>query len=460
MNDNEGKDKVQILGSPLGMYSMLREDFIISVLKDDGSLDVKRLNEMLAEIAGMGANGVRDFFWIDSEEAYKKISPFWPNTEGGFEFNDDYFKNQQTIAQRCNHYNMRYYLSLFDHCGTKAAVGRWNPWRTFDDCFYGEDAKEFRHQFIDKTLDKLNTLDVGYELCNEPKRKQGLFLADTFVYLIEKDVDPYTIILGIDYFEKEHDPQYGIDYREFRKKVVKDLDDDKWEQWLKDKCISPVHNADNERIDDLWGPDVTSGGTRRFMYSADGIGINGNRPNREQVAATTRKVLAQKTTAREEDKVHFEILYGKQEGDPLNSIEGVSIAYEETWGHFPKNYKREHEDPVIPEAFNEALVIHGYRGILNREPDPDGLKDYLDFLDKGGSVLDFCRGLSTSEEFKTDREHLSSETLSTDLYRGILDREPDTVGKTETIRMIEDGKIAERAAAMLESDEFKRNFHQ
>ena len=227
------KEKIQILGSPLGMYSLLRDDYIISVLRDDGSLDERKLNVLIGKIANMGANGLRDFFWIDTREAYEKISPF--RHEGGqtFTFHGNYFDNQGTIARVCNHYGMRYYLTLFDHCGTKRGVGDWSPWRFFSDFFYGEDAKAHRHKYIDRVFEALAGADAGVEVCNEPKTGQGQFLADTFIYLIRKGFDPRKIILGNDYHLKEKNAAYGRDYREFRDKVAVDLDDSKWQKAIK-----------------------------------------------------------------------------------------------------------------------------------------------------------------------------------------------------------------------------------
>lgn len=452
-------DKVQIIGSPLGMYSLLREPYIISILRDDGSLDEEELNRLVAGIAKMGANALRDFFWIDTEEAFRKISPFWPDG-GSYRFNDRYFQHQRVIAETCNQYNMRYYLSIFDHCGLKKEVGQRSPWRSFDNFFYGKDAGEMRHQFIDRVLAAFSGRNAGIELCNEPDKGHGDFLADTFIYILKKGFDPQKIILGIDYHLKEKDKDYGNDYRDMRKKAAAELGGN-WEQDLKSVCISPVHNASAEHIDDLWGPHVGPGGSRRILYSMDGVRkfkmkneTRNHRPDKAYMHFIAKKVLEKKTEAREKDRVHFEIVFGKDSNEPLDSIAGVSEAYKEIWGHYPENYGKE-IDGVTPYR---TYVTHGYRGLLGREPDKGGMQGYVDFLKGGGDTLEFCRKLAASDEFQDKSANLPPQDLASRLYKGILGREADMDGLKHTIGEIHHGRIAERAEAMLESDEFDSKF--
>jgi hypothetical protein len=489
-------DKIQIFGSPLGMYSMLRGNYIISILRDDGTLDLGKLNKMLAAIANMGANALRDFFWIDTEDAYNKISPLWKKTDGSFEFNGHYFENQRKIAEMCNRYNMRYYLSLFDHCGTKQRSDVWkaNPWRHHGDFFYGNDAMELRHTFIDRIIEAFDGLDAGVEVCNEPREKSGEFLADTFVYLIQKGFDRRKIILGIDYHLKEKDGEVGKDYRTLREIVIEKLGDENWAQLLKSECISPVHNTTVDQIDALWGPEVGPGGTRRIKYSMDGV--QKPRPDKEMMFRITRKVLDMKREAREKGRVHFEVVYGKTDQDPLDSLEGVSEAYNVIFGEYPSNWKQFsqplplHDDEgrddddgnmdvgnggtvaddsgtggddiaviePIPARSNRIIVEHAYSGILGREGDAGGVEAYAQFLDGGGSILEMCRNLYGSDEFKNKWGDKPARKKAKLLYEGILVRRPDRGGLKHSVEMIENGRAAERAAAMLESMEFKNRF--
>ncbi len=485
------RDEVEILGSPLGMYSLLRVEveketgdkynYIISVLKDDGSLDKEKLKTIVSTVANMGANGLRDFFWIHSQKALDTISPF----NGALQFNRRYFDIQEKIAEVCNQYNMRYYLSIFDHCGTKGDVSEWNPWRPFNDFFYGEDAKAHRHAFIDKVLEAFEGLDTGIELCNEPKERQAKFLTDTFLYLHQKGFDMNKVILGIDYYKKEQaGSPYKKDYGDFRDAVAAELNQHEleWENKLKSVCISPVHNATIERIDNLWEggeEEAVAGGSRRVLYSMDGVRENKNeikkcRPDKNMMHQIARKVFDKKTKARKKGKLLFEVVYGKTDfaaRDPLDSLKGVSEAFKETsddnkhpvnWGkpiyEGGDNGGDDNGGDVDPSRLHKIQVKHGYRGILGRDTDPDGLRDYTDFLAGGGTVLEFCRKLTASDEYRDNRANLPAKDLATDFYNGILEREPDPGGLRDTITDIQNGLSAERAAGMLQSDEFKNKF--
>jgi len=335
-------DELQIFCSPLGMYSLLRSDYIISVLKDDGSLDEKRLTAMVQYAANQGANALRDFFWIDSKESYETISPFWYRA-GDVGFNHAYFQNQRRIALICKAHGVRYYISLFDHCGTKGSACKWNPWRYFSDFFYGEDAKPTRHQYIKILLDMMHGLDYGIDICNEPKPGQAEFLADTFLEVFQWGFDPKKIILGIDYFLKKNNTAYSDDYIKFSEKVCAELGTD-WDRGLRVSCISPVQNVTMDHIKELWGPEVRPGGEWRILYSTDDVRP---RPDRETMREISTYILETKYRARKRDKVHFEVVLGRQKQDPLDAVAGISESYKDVFGVYPANFGR-YPDAVYP----------------------------------------------------------------------------------------------------------------
>ena len=99
------------------------------------------------------------------------------------------------------------------------------------------------------------------------------------------------------------------------------------------------------------------------------------------------------------------------------------------------------------------VVEHGYAGILGRAADEGGAAAYVAALGEGLPVTEFTDALWSSEEWATNRAGLPAETLATDLYLGILERDPDPEGLAGTVEAIEAGRGAERAADMLESDE-------
>jgi hypothetical protein len=102
------------------------------------------------------------------------------------------------------------------------------------------------------------------------------------------------------------------------------------------------------------------------------------------------------------------------------------------------------------------MVTRAYRGILGREPDPSGLAFYEARLGAGANSTELSEALWGSAEFADNRGHLSSEDLATELYRGILSREPDASGLAATIDAIDAGWGSARAAAMLTSEEALR----
>jgi hypothetical protein len=95
-----GKDKIKIICSPLGGYSLLPEtEFQISYINPDGSVNWQKLNQMLWEISFTGANMWREFTpWITSDKEYEVLTPF---RFAGDEMvlNTQYFKNLRKIAR-------------------------------------------------------------------------------------------------------------------------------------------------------------------------------------------------------------------------------------------------------------------------------------------------------------------------------------------------------------------------
>jgi hypothetical protein len=71
-----GKDKINIICSPLGGYSTLPEtEFQISYINPDGSVNWQKLNQMLWEISFTGANMWREFPpWILDEHQYEILT--------------------------------------------------------------------------------------------------------------------------------------------------------------------------------------------------------------------------------------------------------------------------------------------------------------------------------------------------------------------------------------------------
>jgi hypothetical protein len=205
--------------------------------------------------------------------------------------------------------------------------------------------------------------------------------------------------------------------------------------------------------------------TRRFSLSDDG-----EKPKpgadiwRERLVPLFRKANERRGPRQRINQWKFEHLYrGDLDGNSMfhdepDGVKGISEAHKIVFGFYPDNYEKWPEDGNGRRTANSVLVTHGYRGILRRDPDPDGKRGYVDFLDGGGSVVKFCKFLTESPEFREKSAGLTSTELAAALYRGILGREPDERGLRDTEKAIEEGRFVERAAGMLTSPEFEEKF--
>lgn len=116
------------------------------------------------------------------------------------------------------------------------------------------------------------------------------------------------------------------------------------------------------------------------------------------------------------------------------------------------------EDPAPLADEAEVKVAHLYLGILGRPADAGGLSGFAAAMRQGLSAEAVCRHMFDSPEFAASRGRLSTERLARAFYRGILGREPEPGGLAETVNQIRAGRRAERAAAMVESQEFRSKF--
>jgi hypothetical protein len=225
----------------------------------------------------------------------------------------------------------------------------------------------------------------------------------------------------------------------------------------KSKYFSTVHNfADTpEKLKEL---EEAITHTRRFSISNDG-----EKPKLGAVEWKERLIpIFRKSKYDNINKWKFEHLYrgdlqgNSQFGDKIDGALGISQAYKEVTGQWPKNHPKK-RPPFPPDTVepDTLYVTGGYWGILGRAPDPLGLQSYVKFLKEGGSILEFCRRLGASDEFRRNRSPLLPKKLAEDIYEYVLKRKPDTNGLAHTIEMIQQGRIAERVTAVLKSEEFK-----
>jgi len=101
----------------------------------------------------------------------------------------------------------------------------------------------------------------------------------------------------------------------------------------------------------------------------------------------------------------------------------------------------------------QTIVERLYRAILAREADPSGLSAYVPLV-QSGELDQVVSALVTSGEFETLRAGLSAQAFAAELYWELLDREGDPGGLSATVTSILAKHAAERAAAMVLSDEY------
>ena len=113
---------------------------------------------------------------------------------------------------------------------------------------------------------------------------------------------------------------------------------------------------------------------------------------------------------------------------------------------------------ALTELEAVVVVTHGHRGILGGEPDVEILLTEARRLSEGWSVRELCESLVSRGDTSGVGPAPTAEELAWRLYRGILERDPDPGGLAETLQWIESGRLAERAAQMLGSRELHRRF--
>ncbi|MCI4406654.1 MAG: DUF4214 domain-containing protein, partial [Sulfuricurvum sp.] len=94
-----------------------------------------------------------------------------------------------------------------------------------------------------------------------------------------------------------------------------------------------------------------------------------------------------------------------------------------------ENYGSEFKAKVFQKAFirifTKQLVREAYHGILQREADVQGLASYTDALKQNFGFGALLRDLSESDEHWQKTLEVRAPELVRALYRGLLDREPE-----------------------------------
>jgi hypothetical protein len=372
-------DKLPIIASPLGGYSLLPEsEYMIGYMNQDGTVNWDKLNILLQQISNHGAWGWREFPpWPTNHPEWEYIRPFHFDMNGNkldIIWNDLYFENLSKIFHFAwEQYNLVPIFDLFN--GSEARVlGKYrarenSPWRVFTDHFYGNDAIETRHQWIDKILNAAANVPIWVQLCNEPgpaaKHKAENMLSDTLDYLLKNKFLMGRIITGLDEWKKKTNGGYGKMYRRWREKAINLIADLEFYQfplsdetkdeinikYIKKTMWTPVHAMNLKSLTDfithgVGGRErVPSGGSRNLFLSTDG-----RRPDYFETYKMVMKFIDNKGKLINYGKAMVELIAGKENKEnkknpieyPYGSLHGAAQAIKEklekpeNMEHFPK----------------------------------------------------------------------------------------------------------------------------
>jgi hypothetical protein len=104
-------------------------------------------------------------------------------------------------------------------------------------------------------------------------------------------------------------------------------------------------------------------------------------------------------------------------------------------------------------AAPDDVAARLYVALLGRDADPEGLRNASAQI-RAGRTASLVSGMTTSQEFRTLQNRLSSTELLDQIYRGLLGRRPDTAARTAYLGRLEDGDVAGVVLDLVGSEEF------
>lgn len=100
-----------------------------------------------------------------------------------------------------------------------------------------------------------------------------------------------------------------------------------------------------------------------------------------------------------------------------------------------------------------------YSGLLERDPDKDGVDAYRPLFERGGQLADVIKCVASSTEFRERFMHQCAGELTRAVYSGLLERDPDEDGADACLSLLEHGgHLADVIKYIASSTEFRERF--
>jgi hypothetical protein len=103
---------------------------------------------------------------------------------------------------------------------------------------------------------------------------------------------------------------------------------------------------------------------------------------------------------------------------------------------------------------SQQIAHRLYRALLGRDADPAGLNDTAYDVEHG-RTRQRIDAIVASQEFRNHTNGWASDRLVTQIYQGLLDRDPDWPGATNWQRLVEQRKYADALTGIMSSAEFQ-----
>jgi hypothetical protein len=107
----------------------------------------------------------------------------------------------------------------------------------------------------------------------------------------------------------------------------------------------------------------------------------------------------------------------------------------------------------------ENITYALYSGILQRNPDPGGLRNDVNYILNGGNIPDAAFNIAESPEFR--QRILFSQSprqIVEAMYQGLLGRRADEAGMAGWVELVRNGRPGEAASGIVGSEEFRRRY--